>query len=303
MKLIFAGTPKVAALVLQELAKEHQISLVITRPDSLVGRRRDVTPSEVAKLAEQLGIPVLKANRLGQSEVEDIRKAGATRAIVVAYGSIIPKEALELFPWWNLHFSLLPAWRGASPLQYSLIKNFGQGISLFELEAALDTGPLIDSVALQHPDDKPAGEILADLAGLGAEMILRNLAIPALPKRQEGEATFAPKISRADARVNFSETATSIQRKIYAFNPEPVAWCKAEGKELRIFSARSFGTLHAKSKGVDELEPGELKVSQGRVVVGCGQGSKLELIEVQSAGGRRMNAIDWHRGFGGSKLE
>lgn len=303
MKILFAGTPKVAASVLASLAKQHEICLVITRPDAEIGRKHKLTPSEVAVVAEGLGVPTLKADHLGALEIELIRQSGAERAVVVAYGSMIPKSALDLFPWWNLHFSLLPLWRGASPLQHSLISRIGQGITLFELEESLDTGPVVEDVPLNLPDDQPAEQIMEHLGELGSQLIIRNLENAKLPRDQQGQATYAPKISRADARISFEETAPEIQRRVYAFNPEPMAWCRAGERDLRILRARAIGAVDWNSVSEKILSPGEIEVSAGKVLVGCGHGSRLELIEVQPAGGKQMQAMDWLRGFGGAKLE
>ena len=303
MRILFAGTPLVAASVLKGLADAHEIGLVLTRPDSEVGRKRVVTPSCVASVATERGLPILKANRIGESEIEAIRSAKLDLAVVVAYGSIIPRPALDLFPWWNLHFSLLPAWRGATPLQHSLISGSGQGITLFQLEPTLDTGPIIDSLPLQLPDDEPAGTIMSSLAGIGTSLILDNLRNPKPPKPQQGEVSLAPKIERMDAKLDFSQSAMDLQRMVFAFNPEPMAWCRANERDLRILKARAVGSVDWNSIGERKLRLGEIELSQGKVLVGCGLGTRLELIEVHPAGGKPMLATDWQRGFGGLSLE
>lgn len=303
MRIMFAGTPKVSASILEELAKFHEIALVLTRPDAQVGRKRVTTSSEVARTADRLGIPVLKSNRIGEAELAVIKGADVERAVVVAFGSLIPQAALDLFPWWNLHFSVLPAWRGATPLQHSLIHRTGQGLSLFQIEATLDTGPLIETLQLSHPTDQSSEEIMRELSILGAKMILRNLENPSPPKTQKGEVTHAPKLRREDARLDFSDHAQVLQQKIYALNPEPMAWSKAGDRDIRILRARSIGTVDWNAISERKLSLGEIEVSQGRVLVSCGDGSRLELLEVQPAGGKPMSATDWQRGFGGSKLE
>lgn len=303
MKILFAGTPDIAAIVMKELAKQHEITLVITRLDSAVGRKRIMTPSDVAIAAEELSIPILKTNQIGTDQIEVIKSVHADMAVVVAYGSLIPASALALFQWWNLHFSVLPAWRGATPLQHSLINKSGQGLSLFKLEPTLDTGPIIESLELDLPEDKPAGEIMVDLASIGAQMILRNLGHPKDPAPQQGSPTFAPKISRSDARLDFRDLAPVLQRKINAYNPEPVAWCRAGDKDLRILKAAAIGSVDWNSLADKKLTTGEIEISNGRVLVSCGSGSLLELIEVQPAGGKPMMATDWYRGYAGTNLE
>ena len=303
MKILFAGTPDIAAIVMKELAKQHEITLVITRLDSAVGRKRIMTPSDVAIAAEELSIPILKTNQIGTDQIEVIKSGHADMAVVVAYGSLIPASALALFPWWNLHFSVLPAWRGATPLQHSLINKSGQGLSLFKLEPTLDTGPIIESLELDLPEDKPAGEIMVDLASIGAQMILRNLVHPNDPAPQQGSPTFAPKISRSDARLDFRDLAAVLQRKINAYNPEPVAWCRAGDKDLRILKAAAIGSDDWNSLADKKLTTGEIEISNGKVLVSCGSGSLLELIEVQPAGGKPMMAADWYRGYARTNLE
>ena len=303
MRILFAGTPRVAATILEELVQVHEIALVLTRPDAQVGRKRIVTPSDVAVSATALGIPVLKSDRIGQDELGKIREANITQAVVVAFGSIIPKSALDLFPWWNLHFSVLPAWRGATPLQHSLIHKTGQGLSLFQIEAALDTGPLLETVHLSHPTDQSSNQIMADLARLGSEVILRNLAHPPRPKPQTGEVSYAPKIGRENAKLDFTDSAQMLQRKVFALNPEPMAWCKADDKDIRVLRAKAIGAVDWNAISERKLAPGEIEVQGGKVLIGCGDGSRLELIEVQPAGGKPMLAADWQRGFGGSRLE
>ena len=303
MRILFAGTPDVAAIVLKELAQQHEVAMVITREDSAVGRKRIMTPSDVAIAAKDLAIPILKANKIGSDELQSIQSAYVDLAVVVAYGFLIPNSALALLPWWNLHFSVLPTWRGATPLQHSLIHKIGQGISLFQLETTLDAGPIIEDLEVDLPEDKPAGEIMLDLALTGSKMILRNLAEPKDPRPQVGSPTFAPKISRAEARLDFKETALVLQRKVYAFNPEPVAWCKAGERDLRVLRATAIGSVDWNSLADKKLSPGEIEISNGKVLVSCGSGSLLELLEVQPAGGKLMLATDWYRGYAGNNLE
>lgn len=303
MRILFAGTPTVAASILEEISKHHEVALVLTRPDAQVGRKRITTSSEVARAAAGLGIPVLKSNRIGEAELSIIQNARVELAVVVAYGSLIPKAALDLFPWWNLHFSVLPAWRGATPLQHSLMHRTGQGISLFQIEASLDTGPLLETLQLSHPTDRSAEEIMEDLGQLGAKMILRNLDSPAPLTVQTGEATYAPKIRREDAKLDFSEQAQILQQKVFALNPEPMAWSRAGEKDIRILRAKAMGSVDWNAISDRKLAPGEIEVIHGKVLVGCGNGSRLELLEVQPSGGKPMSAAAWQRGFGGSKLE
>ncbi|MEY3972189.1 MAG: hypothetical protein RLY84_582 [Actinomycetota bacterium] len=303
MNLIFAGTPAVAARVLRELAKEHNVVLAITRPDAPFGRRKELAPSEVATAATELGIPLLKTDRIGPSELQAIESAQAKVAIVVAFGSLIPKTALSVLPWWNLHFSLLPLWRGASPLQMSLISQTGQGVTLFEIDEGLDTGPILASSAMDLPSDVPAGELLDELADVGINLIQQSLLELPIPKPQHGQSTHAPKLNRSFARISFSDSASQVQRKVYALNPEPMAWCVTSKGDLRILACKAVGEVDWSALSAEGLLVGQLEVSGNRILVVCGGGSRLELLTVQPAGGKPMSASDWFRGYGGSHLE
>lgn len=303
MNLIFAGTPAVAAGVLRELAKEHKVVLAITRPDAPFGRRKELAPSEVATAATELGIPLLKTDRIGPSELQAIESAQAKVVIVVAFGSLIPKTALSVLPWWNLHFSLLPLWRGASPLQMSLISQTGQGVTLFEIDEGLDTGPILASSAMDLPSDVPAGELLDELADVGINLIQQSLLELPIPKPQHGQSTHAPKLNRSFARISFSDSASQVQRKVYALNPEPMAWCVTSKGDLRILACKAVGEVDWSALSAEGLLVGQLEVSGNRILVVCGGGSRLELLTVQPAGGKPMSASDWFRGYGGSHLE
>ena len=303
MNLIFAGTPAVAARVLRELTKEHKVVLAITRPDAPVGRKRELVPSEVASTASELGIPLLKTDRIGPSELQAIGSAQAEVAIVVAFGSLIPTSALKVLPWWNLHFSILPLWRGASPLQMSLISQTGQGVTLFEIDEGLDTGPILASSAMALPSDVPAGELLDELSDVGINLIQQSLLEMPNPTPQQGESTHAPKLNRSFARISFGESASQVQRKVYALNPEPMAWCVTSKGDLRILACKAVGDVDWNALSAEALSVGQLEVSGNRILVVCGGGSRLELLTVQPAGGKAMSAEDWFRGYGGSSLE
>lgn len=303
MKLIFAGTPPVAAKVLRELAKTHEIALVITRPDAEVGRKRQLTQSEVAMAAHELGIQVLKSAKFSKDDLKTIQDVHADLAIVVAFGVLLPREALEILPWWNMHFSLLPQWRGATPLQHSLIHQTGQGVTLFQIETGLDTGPIVSQKELDLPADKSAGELLDELSTVGLDLIEQALSEPTEPKPQIGTPTLAPKIARAEAKLDFERTAMELQRQTFALNPEPMAWCKTNRGDLRVLKSRALGGVDWGSVSRDQLAPGQIEESGSRVLVACGNGTRLELLEVQPAGGKAMSAADWYRGFGGASLE
>ncbi len=303
MNLVFAGTPAVAARVMRELAKEHNVVLAITRPDAPVGRKRELVSSEVAIAATELGIPLLKTDRISPAELQAIESAQATVAIVVAFGSLIPTTALRVLPWWNLHFSLLPLWRGASPLQMSLISQTGQGVTLFQIDEGLDTGPILASTAMELPSDVPAGELLSELSDAGINLIQQSLLEMPSPKPQQGDSTHAPKLNRSFAKISFSDSASQVQRKVYALNPEPMAWCVTSKGDLRILACKAVGEVDWNALSDEALPVGKLEVSGNRILVVCGGGSRLELLTVQPSGGKAMSAGDWFRGYGGSSLE
>jgi methionyl-tRNA formyltransferase len=294
LKIIFAGTPDVAAQALRRLAKAHEVTLVITAPDSKQGRRGELSESPVAAAASDLGLTVLKTRTVGAAEFEQIVAAKAELAIVVAFGALIREPALSALTWWNLHFSLLPMWRGASPLQQSMLHNSGVGVTVFEITAGLDTGPIIAQKALETPSVS-FGEALPQFLDAALELTLAAIENRPEPIAQQGEASFAPKITRADARVDFNQPAELIARMVRAYNPEPMAWAEFAGSPIRLVSARV-------GKPVEKAEantlPGEVYLHEGAVFVRCAD-VWLELLEVQPAGKRVMPAADWQRGAAG----
>ena len=298
MKLIFAGTPSNAALALEALASTHEVVMVITREDAPVGRKRELTPSAVAAKAAELGISTLKRNKLSPGDIDAIRASGAERAIVVAYGALIPQALLDVIPWWNLHFSLLPSWRGATPLQHSMLNGGqGAGISLFELEAGLDTGPILATQAREIDYSKTCGELLEEFTHSGSAMILETLKTLPTPTIQQGEASLAPKIGRDQARLDMSSPADQLAWKIMGLNPEPGAWAEIEGAPIRILRAASLGSTDWDAVDGERFAPGRVSLQGGKVLLHCAGGTRLELTQVQPAGKKVMPAIDWHRGL------
>ena len=294
MRLIFAGTPAIAAQALEELSRHHEIVLAITREDAPVGRKRVITPSAVAQSAERLGIKTLKTSRV-TDHLEEIAGANAELAVVVAYGALVPQSALEIMPWWNLHYSLLPAWRGATPLQHSMIFDSGIGITIFELEKGLDTGPVIRSVPMEFLPQEIASEALIRFTTKGTELLLETLKTKPDPKSQQGEPSLAPKISRAEAKIDFNQPADRIERMIHALNPEPTAWTNFAGQPLKLLRAKSLGAVDWEA--LDSLgSPGVMWQDENRVLIGCGGGTRLEIIELQPAGKKPMTALEFIRG-------
>jgi|UniRef100_UPI004047EE99 methionyl-tRNA formyltransferase len=298
MRLIFAGTPEVASRALELIADKHEVTLVLTRPDAPIGRKRITTPSPVASKAEQLGLNVHKTNKIDEEALNAIRQSNADKAVIVAYGAMIPQAALSALPWWNLHFSVLPEWRGATPLQHSMMHDTGIGISVFEIDSGLDTGPLISQLPLSFLENETAGEALIRFTEEGSNLLIRSLEENPQPMIQEGSSSLAPKITRLDAKINFEENAADLIRFIRAANPEPMAWAIQNGEPIRIiFASATTSSLDSgKLRGVGEI----YKSDDNEIVVQCGDKSSLRLELVQPAGKRETVATDWWNGLKGT---
>jgi methionyl-tRNA formyltransferase len=295
MRLIFAGTPAAAVPSLDRLAPAHDIAAVLTRPPAPVGRKRVVTPSSVGARAAELGLPLLEASRVGPAETERLVALGADLGVVVAYGALLKPPALAAprLGWVNLHFSLLPRWRGAAPVQWTLLAGDDRaGVSVFRLEEGLDTGPLLARVPEPIPQDATAGDLLALLAVRGAEVlaeVVAGLAAgTAVAQPQEGEVTLAPKPTLDDARVRWAEPAATVLGRIRGTTPEPGAWAELpDGSRLKL--------LAASSAPGPAMSPGSLRIDGGRLLVGTGS-EPVVLLEVQAAGRARTPAAAWARG-------
>ncbi|MDQ4489647.1 methionyl-tRNA formyltransferase [Sinomonas sp. ASV486] len=298
MRILFAGTPQVAVPSMDRLVEAgHEIVGVLTRPDAPVGRRRVLTPSPVAARAEALGLPLLKASRVTDEATAQLAAWNPDAAAIVAYGGIIPPAALAVpaHGWINLHFSLLPAWRGAAPLQYSVIHGDDVvGASTFRLEEGLDTGPVYGTLVLTPGPEATSGELLAELAESGAELLAQTISgIDAgrlEPRPQTGEPTYAPKLTLDDGRLEWSLPAVALHRRARGVTPEPGAWTLLDGARLKLAPPR----LRPDIQGVP---PGRLAWAGRAVVVGTGTHA-LELTRVQPSGKKMMPASDWARGAG-----
>jgi methionyl-tRNA formyltransferase len=297
MRILFAGTPAVAVTVLGGLVNSgHEVVGVLTREDAPVGRRQLITSSPVADYALTRSIPVIKANSLGEAELARIKELKPDLAIVVAYGSILKAEALEVLShgWFNLHFSLLPRYRGAAPVQHCLINGDEvTGVTLFKIDLGMDTGAVLSQVPTKVEADETSGFLLQRLAHLGITLLNEELpriyaGIHSL-STQEGTPSSAPKIARKDAKINFSGSAQEIINLIRAMNPEPGAWTQINNEPIRIFEARISSESVA-------CEAGAIVKVQDSVLVGCGDERLIELHLVQPAGRKLMSASDWLRG-------
>ncbi|MGU3355828.1 methionyl-tRNA formyltransferase [Microbacterium sp. M4A5_1d] len=303
MRIVFAGTPEPALPSLRRLAaSRHEIVGVVTRRDAPLGRKRVLTPSPVGALAAELGLPVLKTDRLDAAATETITSWGADLGVIVAYGGLV-REPLLSAPrhgWINLHFSLLPAWRGAAPVQHSLIAGDRvSGVSVFQLVPELDAGDVFAQT--RHPVDRgaTAGRLLAELADLGADTVsdvvdaIADGTATAVP--QTGAPTLAPKLTLADGLLDFALPADTVLDRFRGTTPEPGAHTTVAGQRLKVLSARRGPDAAA-------LAPREICLVGKEVLVGTADGT-ISLLSVQPAGRGAMPAPDWWRGLRVDSLE
>lgn len=307
MRIIFAGTPQNAAATLEALlAAGKNVVAVLTREDAPIGRKRVLTASPVASVAQANGLPVIKANRI-TPEVNDLLSAfDSDLGIAVAYGAIFKTETLELPKqgWLNIHYSLLPAWRGAAPVQHSILSGDSDtGVSIFKLDEGMDTGPLISVIHTQIEPGENAGELLSRLTHIGISGILEVLpaveAGIAKPKQQSAEGvSVATKLTRNDAKIDWQNKARAIELQVRAMNPEPMAWTQHEDSAIRIVEATAIGAIEPAGIEFDSNAlAGQLQVEGKRVFVLCGEKTALELKIVQPAGKNQMDASAWARGL------
>jgi methionyl-tRNA formyltransferase len=305
MRVVFAGTPEVALPSLAAIADSaHELVGVVTRPDAPSGRGRRLAPSPVAEAAGALGVPVLKPAHPREPEFQSALRALAPDVCpVVAYGALLPESALEIpvHGWVNLHFSLLPAWRGAAPVQRALWAGDDvTGATTFRIVKELDAGPTFGLMTETIRPRDTAGELLDRLAEGGAALLVATLdgladgSLEARPQ-SEDDVSFAPKISVDDARVDWRQPAALIDRQVRACTPAPGAWTTYAGERLK---------LGALTPADGNLPPGELMAGKNTVVVGTGTDA-VRLGEVQAVGKRPMASADWARGLrlaGGEEL-
>jgi methionyl-tRNA formyltransferase len=298
LRIVFAGTPEPAVPSLEALlASRHEVAAVVTRPDALSGRGRRVNRSPVAQLADAAGLEVLQPGR--PSEPEFLARLAALApdaAPVVAYGALIPRAALDIprYGWLNLHFSLLPAWRGAAPVQHAVWRGDEvTGASVFALEEGLDTGPVYGTVTEEIRPRDTSGDLLDRLAHSGAGLLVATLdaleegRITAVPQPADG-VSLAPKIEVADARVDWRLPALAVDRAIRACTPAPGAWTTFRGERLKLGPETPLPDAAT-------LKPGELVVERRRVLAGTAT-HPVVLGDVQPPGKRPMAAEAWARG-------
>lgn len=305
MRIIFAGTPEPAVVALEKLlASSHEVVAVITRPDAKKGRGRSLHPSPVKALAQEHGIEVLTPATLrpGTEDGDNLRQRLAElqpEAIpVVAYGNLISKDLLDVarHGWVNLHFSLLPAWRGAAPVQAAIAAGDDiTGASTFRIEEGLDTGPVFGTVTEGITGTDTADDLLTRLAYSGADLLVATMdgleAGTLEPQPQSGEATYAPKISTDAARIDWAQPAFAIDRHIRAHTPGPGAWTLLDDARLKL------GPVSLTEGIGKQLQPGEALIRKDAVYIGTAT-QPVQLDRIQPPGKKMMNAADWARGLG-----
>ncbi|MGI8624961.1 MAG: methionyl-tRNA formyltransferase [Geodermatophilaceae bacterium] len=301
MRVVFAGTPAAALPALEAIAASgHDLAAVVTRPDARSGRGRHQVMSPVARRAEEIGVQILRPDRPKDPDFLAALVALAPQACpVVAYGALIPASALVIpvHGWINLHFSLLPAWRGAAPVQRAIMAGDDvTGATTFRLEQGLDTGPVYGVVTEPIGPRDTAGDLLNRLASTGARLLLDTLdgiengSLEARPQPVDG-VSLAPRLSTEDAHVDWHLPAQIIDRRIRGCTPAPGAWTLLNNERLGLGPVRLTPTS-APSAG---LGPGELSVGKDAVLVGTAS-TPVELGEIRAAGRRPMPAPDWARG-------
>jgi methionyl-tRNA formyltransferase len=301
VRLVFAGTPEPAVPALRALldSPRHEVVGVLTRPDAPAGRGRALVRSPIGALADEAGVPVFTpATPRDPSFLESLSALAVDCVPVVAYGALVPRVALDIpaHGWVNLHFSLLPAWRGAAPVQ-AAIRHGDEitGATTFLLEEGLDTGPTYGVVTDAIGERDTTGDLLARLARSGAQLLVATMdgiadgTLRAVPQPADG-VSLAPKVTVANARVDFSLPAVPIDRLVRSVTPEPGAWCEFRGARLGL------GPVTPVRTGEIELKPGELRAEKKRVLVGTAT-VPVQLGEVRPVGKRAMPAPDWARGM------
>jgi methionyl-tRNA formyltransferase len=299
MRLVFAGTPEVALPSLRALiaSERHEVAAVVTRPDAPAGRGRHLVRSPVGALADEHGIEVLTPAKAGAPEFLDrLREINPDCCPVVAYGALLPQRTLDVPArgWVNLHFSLLPAWRGAAPVQASVRAGDEiTGASTFRIVKELDAGPVFGTLTVEVGAHETAGELLDRLAIAGADLLVATLdgiedgTLEAREQPAADGVSYASKITSDDAHLDFANPALAVDRLARAVTPEPGAWAVFRDERLKLGPVRL--------SDVDDLAAGEIRVERKRVLVGTSTVA-VQLGDVQAPGKKRMAATDWARG-------
>ena len=303
MRLVFAGTPQAAVPALDALLKSrHEVAAVVTRPDAPAGRGLHLEPSPVAQRAAEAGVEVLKPVRPRDPDFTDrLRQIAPDIVPITAYGALIPQSVLDIpgQGWVNLHFSLLPAWRGAAPVQHAILHGDDiTGATTFRLVKELDAGPVFGVVTEPVRPRDTAGDLLGRLAVSGADLLVATLdgiesgQLEARPQPAEG-VSLAPKITAEDARVRWDQPAIAVDRQIRACTPAPGAWTRLGEARLKLWPV---DPAPEDALAAGPLGPGEVRILRSTVLAGTGT-TPVRLGDVQPPGKRRMRAADWARGL------
>lgn len=299
MRVIFAGTPDFAAQALDAiLAAGHDVPLVLTQPDRPAGRGMKLQPSAVKQLALEHNLPVFQPDRLKDPAThEPIRAAQADVMVVAAYGLILPQAVLDMprYGCLNIHASLLPRWRGAAPIQRAIEAGDKEtGVTIMQMDAGLDTGAMLLGESLKLGAAETAGELHDRLATLGARLIVQALAhydtLKPIPQPADG-VTYAAKISKAEALLDWNEPADMLARKIRAFNPFPGATLTLAGEPVKVWRAEPI--LEAATSA---SPPGQILAATAEGIVVATHAGVLHLTELQKPGGRRLTSAEFLRG-------
>lgn len=315
LPILFAGTPEVAVPSLRELTKDSEhfdVRAVLTRPDAPTGRGRKLVPSPVKQAALELGLPVLESDPKNEDVfLEQLAATGAKAAAVVAYGKILRQNVLDALPlgWYNLHFSLLPQWRGAAPVQRAIWAGDDiTGATVFRITRGMDCGPILAQFTTKIESHENSGDLLARLANDGAPLLAASLRgmetgeiVPV--EQDQTPQEVAQKITVEDAHIDFHVPAFAVDRQIRACTPNPGAWCELHADDehnadpitLHVLRAVPADANDPHAQDFNQLDPGKLLAGKKQVWVGTLSGA-LELLEVKAQGKKAMKAADWARG-------
>ncbi|WP_374929623.1 methionyl-tRNA formyltransferase [Kytococcus sedentarius] len=319
MRIVFAGTPETALPSLEHLLEgarspeeeaRHEVVGVLTRPDARVGRGRKVRPSPVKARALEAGLPVIESDRPWEDEpLAALRELAPDVGAIVAYGALLPPSVLEVpaHGWVNLHFSILPAWRGAAPVQRALMAGDDvTGATTFVLTQGMDTGPVLGTLTETVRPADTAGDLLERLGVAGAPLLTESLhglvsgAVVPVPQSTDGVSR-APKLTVEEVRLDFTQPAFAVVRRVAGASPAPGAWTTFRGDRLKVLQAAQVdpaggsGAREATGNDLPELAPGHLRVHEGQVLTGTAT-DPVRLLRVQPPGKQAMDADAWARG-------
>lgn len=297
IKAVFMGTPDFAVPSFEKLFDVDGVKVVaaVTNRDKEVGRKRVLTAPPVKVKAMERGVPVFQYDRIRKEGVEDIKKLEPDVIVTCAFGQILSQEIIDIPKYGviNVHASLLPAYRGASPINYAILNGEKRtGVTVMRTDAGIDTGDIIAQAETQIGENETAGELFDRLSVMGAELLYKTFnsiidKSAVYVKQDEKKATLTKMIKKEDARLDFTESAVKVFNRVRAFNPSPVAYAFFNGEKYKFFSVRPLSGKYGKS--------GEITSDSQSLIIGCGDGG-IEVIELQKEGGKRLNVKDFLRG-------